>query len=88
VTSLHPSVTPAQIAYAIKRTSGVKPLAELVIRSLLRGEGLPDVKGVWSEEDDRVLNGQDALAIRKLAEKKGDWSERCDFLVEWEKAGN
>jgi hypothetical protein len=74
----------ASIIEALKCTSMRPHLAEYVLLNTKHGKGLPrDVPGVWSESDDRTLQGSDARQLRALEEKHGGWSEleyRRDFL--------
>ncbi|KAI7217177.1 hypothetical protein KC333_g4356 [Hortaea werneckii] len=71
---------------ALKSTSMRPDLAELVVLEGKAGRGLPDdVPGVWSEEEDRALEGGDARLLRRLERKQG-WEEvmaRLEFLGEW-----
>ena len=67
---------------ALKCTSMRPELAELVLLEGKAGKGLPaDVPGVWSEEEDKVLEGGNAKALRVLEEKHG-WRE-CEARLEW-----
>ena len=71
---------------ALRCTSMRPDLAELVLLEEKAGKGLPkDVAGVWSEEDDRVVESGNARGLRKL-EEKHSWKEvesRMLFLEEW-----
>ncbi|RMX87782.1 hypothetical protein D0869_02101 [Hortaea werneckii] len=75
---------------ALKSTSMRPDLAELVVLEGKAGRGLPDdVPGVWSEEEDRALEGGDARLLRRLEKKQG-WDEvmaRLEFLGEWRAVG-
>jgi hypothetical protein len=76
--------TDASVIDALKCTSMRPRLAEYVLLNMKHGKGLPrDVPGVWSESDDRTLQGSDARRLRALEEKHGGWSEldmRREFL--------
>ncbi|SMQ49847.1 unnamed protein product [Zymoseptoria tritici ST99CH_1A5] len=67
-------------------TSMRPDLAELVLLGEKGGTGLPhDVSGIWSEREDRAVEGGDAAAIRRLEAKHG-WDEckaRLKFLADW-----
>ena len=70
------------IATALTCTTMQSGLAELVIRSLVNGEGIPRrVKGVWTEEDDRQLYDEDARTIEALLRKhgQGEVDRRFEF---------
>ncbi|KAI7535142.1 hypothetical protein KC331_g12183 [Hortaea werneckii] len=75
---------------ALKSTSMRPDLAELVVLEGKVGRGLPDdIPGVWSEEEDRALEGGDARLLRRLERKQG-WDEvmaRLEFLGEWRAVG-
>ncbi|KAI7360041.1 hypothetical protein KC354_g8987 [Hortaea werneckii] len=75
---------------ALKCTSMRPNLAELVVLEGKAGRGLPDdIPGVWSEEEDRALEGGDARFLRRLEMKQG-WDEvmaRLEFLGEWRAVG-
>lgn len=82
-----PGLTSPRIAWALKRTSADKNLAEVVIAAHMRGEGLPVMRGVWSEEEDAVLVGRDSRAIQSLVEdREEEWEHRLKFLEEWERS--
>jgi hypothetical protein len=67
-------------------TSMRPDLAELVLLGEKARTGMPrDVPGIWSEYEDRVVEGGDAAALRRLEAKHG-WDEceaRMKFLAEW-----
>ena len=71
---------------ALKCTCLNLPLTEIVLRTLEALEHVPTkMRGVWTDEDDAVLEGGDALGMRRLEQKHG-W-RACDlrlrFLEEW-----
>ena len=74
------------IIAALKCTSARKKWARFVLVHERAGMGFPkETPGVWSEEEDRLLEGGNAKAIRKLEEKHG-WKEcveRLEFLQDW-----
>ncbi|RMY98683.1 hypothetical protein D0860_08463 [Hortaea werneckii] len=75
---------------ALKHTSMRPDLAELVVLEGKAGRGLPeDLPGVWSEAEDRALEGGDARLLRRVEAKHG-WEEvmaRLEFLGEWRAVG-
>ena len=76
----------SSVVKALKCTSMRPDLAELVLLEEKAGKGFPrDVAGVWSEEEDRKLEGGNAGMIKEL-EAKHSWeecAERMVFLQEW-----
>jgi telomeric repeat-binding factor 2-interacting protein 1 len=80
----HEGYKQAAIIDALKCTSLRPDLAEYVLLEIKNGRALPrDVPGVWSESDDRILQGCDARRLRALEEKHGGWSaldQRREFL--------
>jgi hypothetical protein len=71
---------------ALKRTTLSLPLASLVLADLQKGKDVPDgVKGVWTEADDRGLEGADGRIILALERKHGSQAvnERVRFLRDW-----
>ena len=74
------------IIAALKCTSARKKWARFVLVHERAGMGFPkETPGVWSEEEDKLLEGGNAKAIRKLEEKHG-WKEcveRLEFLQDW-----
>ncbi|GAB1732101.1 hypothetical protein NU195Hw_g8954t1 [Hortaea werneckii] len=75
---------------ALKSTSMRPDLAELVVLEGKAGRGLPeDIPGVWTEAEDRALEGGDARLLRRVEAKHG-WEEvlaRLEFLGEWRAVG-
>ena len=71
---------------AAEATNMHKKLADVVHQSLKKGKGVPkDMKGVWTKEDDELLMGTDARAIKRMQEKHGQTSvnERFQCLDLW-----
>ncbi|KAG9956487.1 hypothetical protein KCU98_g17398, partial [Aureobasidium melanogenum] len=68
---------------ALRQTSFNPKLASMVLKA--RGE--VDIAGVWTEEEDRIAEGRDAKAIRRLEVKHGRDSvtKRLQFLDDWRK---
>ncbi|KAF2485530.1 hypothetical protein BDY17DRAFT_344361 [Neohortaea acidophila] len=71
------------IIEALKRTSMRWELADLVLLDAKTGRGLPsDIPGIWSLQEDAVLESGDARGLR-LLEEKHTWEEcerRMEFL--------
>ncbi|KAK5999519.1 hypothetical protein QM012_005372 [Aureobasidium pullulans] len=67
---------------ALRQTSFNPKLASLVLE--VQGEAV-DIAGVWTEEEDRIVEGRDAKAIRGLEVKHGRGSamKRLQFLTDW-----
>lgn len=66
---------------ALRRTSFNPKLASVV----LEASGNVNIAGVWTEEEDRIVEGSDAKAIRRLEGKHGKGSvvKRLQFLTDW-----
>lgn len=80
---------PSLIQEAALRTSADPALFRIVLRSLELGKGVPQrTRGVWTDEDEGVLLGTDARALRRLERKHGNTGlhsldGRIEFLNEW-----
>ena len=76
----------ASVVAALKCTSMRPDLVELVLLDERLGKGLPKgVAGVWSEEEDKMVESGSAGALRGLEGKHG-WKEveaRLEFLGDW-----
>ncbi|MCJ1478407.1 hypothetical protein MMC13_007087 [Lambiella insularis] len=71
------------IGLALKCANNHPVLADMVLESLQRGEGIPtDVQGIWTEEDDECLEAVDTRLINSMIEKHGqkELDKRYDFL--------
>ena len=78
-----------RVIFALKRTSMDARLAELVLESLAKEEGLPhDIPGIWSEAEDEVLQGTNQRLLRGLERKHGleAFDARLRFLKTYEDA--
>ncbi|KAH8705035.1 TRF2-interacting telomeric protein/Rap1 C terminal domain-containing protein [Talaromyces proteolyticus] len=77
------------IVLALDYTSMNAELADRVLASLSRGDGIPkNVRGVWTEEEDEILQGTETRKIDALEKKHGSeyfW-ERYDYLENRRKA--
>ncbi|GAB7349409.1 hypothetical protein MBLNU459_g8526t1 [Dothideomycetes sp. NU459] len=71
------------IMTALMCTSMQQDLVELVLQYLAKGREVPrNVAGVWSSQEDAVLEGGDAVKLRVLEEKHGseEYMRRLKFL--------
>ncbi|EEA28409.1 transcription factor Rap1, putative [Talaromyces marneffei ATCC 18224] len=71
------------ILQALSCTSMNAELADQVLDLLTKGKGIPkDMPGVWTEEDDEALTGQDGRAMERVMKKHGSeiFDERWQFL--------
>lgn len=74
---------------AATRTSADPKLFRIVLRSLENGRGVPKrTKGVWTVEDDEIVEGTDARKLQALEAKHGtsglhSIEGRLGFLREW-----
>ncbi|KZF21175.1 hypothetical protein L228DRAFT_262224 [Xylona heveae TC161] len=71
------------VLLALKCTSMQADLAQIVLDSFKNGHGIPpDIPGVWSEEDDAILEGSDGRKLRQVEEKHGAkaFNLRMEFL--------
>ncbi|KAG9667200.1 hypothetical protein KCU99_g10115, partial [Aureobasidium melanogenum] len=68
---------------ALRQTSFNPKLASMV----LEAGGEVDMAGVWTEEEDRIVEGRDARALRRLESKhgRGSVTKRWQFLHDWRK---
>ena len=90
--TLHPSLHRSKIAWALCRSGANQPLAAAVLAAHVRGDPTPEL--AWSEEEDRVLLGTDAVEIQRVVEERErrvggrgmGWEQRVQFLEAWEKA--
>ena len=78
------------ITKALKRTRFRPGLAMAVLAAWKRGEALPVQRGIWSVEDDEMVEGGDGAALAGLERKHtldgwGGITERMNFLRAWER---
>ncbi|PWY78282.1 hypothetical protein BO70DRAFT_317087 [Aspergillus heteromorphus CBS 117.55] len=79
-----------QIVEALKCTSMDPDVADKVLACLAAGKGIPDdLPGVWTPEDDKVVEGTDARAIKLVIEKHGSdaYNARWEYLSMARNAG-
>ncbi|CAD0100853.1 unnamed protein product [Aureobasidium mustum] len=69
---------------ALRQTSFNPKLASVVLEAKARGAEL-DIAGVWTEEEDKMVEGRDGRALRKLQNKHGAVrvDKRLQFLSDW-----
>lgn len=80
------------IRKALRRTRGRPVLAEEVLEAWREGEPLPVRRGIWSVEDDDLLERGDGSALEMLAGRHtldgwGGVTERMNYLRAWRKGG-
>ncbi|KAF8246737.1 hypothetical protein K440DRAFT_661839 [Wilcoxina mikolae CBS 423.85] len=80
----YPGLTTEKVVWALHRAGADEELTEAVLVADLNGEGLPDLPGVWSEEEDEILKGGNGRELEELVKRKDDWEVRWTFLEEWE----
>ncbi|RMJ23742.1 transcription factor Rap1 [Aspergillus sp. HF37] len=69
-----------QVLEALRCTSMNPSLADNVLRSIVSGKGIPsNMPGVWTPEDDKCIEGNDARSIGRLLDKHGTF-----FNIRWE----
>jgi hypothetical protein len=78
----------AAIRLALRRTRGRPALAETVLEAWREGLPLPVQRGIWSKEEDAVLESGDGRALQALATRHsldgwGGVTERMNFLRAW-----
>lgn len=58
-------------------------LANIVLRSIVAGKGIPtDIAGVWTDDDDFALEGENSHAIERVLKKHGlkYYAKRFEYL--------
>ncbi|KAJ5168675.1 uncharacterized protein N7482_004269 [Penicillium canariense] len=73
----------SKVLDALRFTSMEPPLAKKLLEILLAGNPVPDdMRGVWTEEDDRCLEGGDSHGIERVLKKHGDrlFKARWEYL--------
>jgi hypothetical protein len=66
---------PHLVVCAVKASTCREPKAQIILNSLSQGKGIPaDVRGVWTEEDDRLLKeiGPSIDRLRGVVPHRGD----------------
>ncbi len=79
------------VLLALKCTTMHTGLAEVVLKSLVGGKGVPrDVRGIWTEEDDRDLEASDGRVLKALERKHGKegFDRRWVFLEDYRGEGD
>ncbi|KAL1960306.1 hypothetical protein VTO42DRAFT_8266 [Malbranchea cinnamomea] len=77
-----------QVMEALHSTTMDPNLADQILPYLKAGEGIPEnIRGVWTAEDDRCLEGQNAKLIEDLEKKHGTDAviRRTEHLNLWKK---
>ncbi|KAI9835849.1 MAG: hypothetical protein M1819_001747 [Sarea resinae] len=71
------------ILLSLKCSSMDTQLAQIALHSLAQGRGIPvNVRGIWTPEEDELLDGGNSRKIRALEEKHGTeaFNARWDFM--------
>ncbi|KAK3659718.1 hypothetical protein LTR56_001081 [Elasticomyces elasticus] len=88
-TKLRYNFSAEAIMHALKATSIRPDLAEIVLFDQRAGRKFPtDVPGIWTPEEDAIIEGGNARLIRQVQARHG--SEECDkrlTWLEWYRAG-
>ncbi|KAK4958253.1 hypothetical protein LTR10_004679 [Elasticomyces elasticus] len=88
-TKLRYNFSEEAIMHALKATSIRPDLAEIVLFDQRAGRKFPtDVPGIWTPEEDAIIEGGNARLIRQVQARHG--SEECDkrlTWLEWYRAG-
>ncbi|KAK3648396.1 hypothetical protein LTR56_007513 [Elasticomyces elasticus] len=88
-TKLRYNFSEEAIMHALKATSIRPDLAEIVLFDQKAGRKFPtDVPGIWTPEEDAIIEGGNARLIRQVQARHG--SEECDkrlTWLEWYRAG-
>ncbi|KAK5740499.1 hypothetical protein LTR17_004536 [Elasticomyces elasticus] len=88
-TKLRYNFSEEAIMHALKATSIRPDLAEIVLFDQRAGRKFPtDVAGIWTPEEDAIIEGGNARLIRQVQARHG--SEECDkrlTWLEWYRAG-
>ncbi|KAK4901682.1 hypothetical protein LTR27_001454 [Elasticomyces elasticus] len=88
-TKLRYNFSEEAIMHALKATSIRPDLAEIILFDQRAGRKFPtDVPGIWTPEEDAIIEGGNARLIRQVQARHG--SEECDkrlTWLEWYRAG-
>lgn len=74
---------PGEAIKALKATSMDTRLANLVLRSIVAGKGIPrDIPGVWTDDDDFALESENSRLIERVLKKHGTkhYAKRFEYL--------
>lgn len=74
---------PEEAIRALKATSMDTRLANIVLRSIVAGKGITtDIAGVWTDDDDFALEGENSHAIERVLKKHGlkYYAKRFEYL--------
>jgi telomeric repeat-binding factor 2-interacting protein 1 len=69
-------------------TSGVVAKASEALKYLSAGKAVPEnVPGIWTQEDDKIIQGTDAREMKRMSEKHGSdgpggLEARMEFLMQ------
>ncbi|KTW30776.1 hypothetical protein T552_00488 [Pneumocystis carinii B80] len=78
------NITQQDVTLALYRTSGIKKLAVIVMDAISKNLPLPNIKGVWTEEDDIIVYCGDPKELKQLNKKHGGkLHNRIKFLQDY-----
>ncbi|KAG4302134.1 hypothetical protein PCK1_001406 [Pneumocystis canis] len=77
-------ITQEDVTFALYRTSGIKKLAIIVMEAISRNLPLPNIEGIWSEEDDLIVYGGSSIELKRVNQKHGGkLHDRIKFLQDY-----
>ena len=82
-TRMESGIDAETLGFVLKATNNDPELADIVLESMDKDEGVPtNIRGIWTEEDDECLDVVDARKINAMIEKHGQegLDKRYDFL--------
>lgn len=77
-------ITQNDVTFALYKTSGVKKLAVIVMEAISRNLPLPNIEGIWTEEDDLVVYSGTSKQLKQINQKHGGkLHNRIKFLQDY-----
>ncbi|KAG5519173.1 hypothetical protein PMAC_002261 [Pneumocystis sp. 'macacae'] len=77
-------ITQDDVTFALYKTSGVKKLAVIVMEAISRNLPLPNIEGIWTEEDDLVVYSGTSKQLKQVNQKHGGrLHNRIKFLQDY-----
>ncbi|KAG4306339.1 hypothetical protein PORY_000327 [Pneumocystis oryctolagi] len=77
-------ITQEDVTFALYRTSGVKKLAVIVMEAISKNLPLPNIEGIWTEEDDLIVYGGSSKQLKQVDQKHGGkLHNRIKFLQDY-----
>ncbi|EMR11340.1 hypothetical protein PNEG_00369 [Pneumocystis murina B123] len=78
------NITQQDVTLALYRTSGIKKLAIIVMDAMSKNLPLPNIKGIWTEEDDIIVYCGNSKELKQLNKKHGGkLHNRIRFLQDY-----